>query len=197
MDIVKRPKLPTLARAIAAGFLVFVCAAPGFGQASRKMDPEPQSSASPFSWAAGYALFLLEAPDFLTISDARRHIEANGGTVAVCSDSRVMTGWIAPERIPWIAGSHGIAGVHFGPVGADLVPPEDSFGRALIGFFDTVVTGQALQLELAAKPEGFPLINDAFEHPAVDPGEVIANLAARGMNWDDGLERAAATWPSW
>jgi hypothetical protein len=184
--ITSRPRRTTALFLFVFGLAAFALLA----AQSKILRPRAAAAQEPLGWTHGYSLILLEDAGIHSVNDAVRVIRAAGGTVAVCGTSRALLGWVPPDKAGTLLIDHGIASIHYAPVDPELVPESDE-GRAFVRFFNSVAGGETELAALAPRPQGPPLVEDALEHPFVDPVAVTKNLEPLRIPWDAEAVRAA------
>jgi hypothetical protein len=146
---------------------------------------------APMSWIPGYTLILLKEGDIRSVNEAKDFIVSEGGTIAVISDCHAMLGWVPPAVADRIVGKHGIESVHYESVDTETLKYGDDITRTFVKFFNSAASGEIERQSLSPRKAGDPLIQDALEHPFVDPRSVVANLADKHVDWDADRARTA------
>jgi hypothetical protein len=179
-------------RIILAAFVIlaFISAVPAFskGQGEKR---QLVDTSLPLEWTRGYTLILLDHADMSSVNEAKDFVVESGGSIAVFSNAKAMLGWVPRAIAPLLAGKHGIVSIHYEPVDAGTLDARDEITLSLVKFFNLVVTGEVERQYHSLRWQGFPLVNDAVEHPFVNPADVLTNLTDKYVAWDAELARTA------
>ena len=133
------------------------------------------------SWVQGYTMVVLE--EGADAHNARRLIQARGGSVALILPPRVLTGWIPEPLDAELLGHAGIQSLHRGAAPSAAIFRNEA-GRSAARFFDRVVQDR-LPSRVTPKPQGpvqLPPGSDAFTHGDISTYEVLENLRHADTN---------------
>lgn len=124
-----------------------------------------------------YSLIVMSHTRIESAGQARDYVAGQGGRITLLGSPHVMIGWLPPGLSGRLIGSHGIEMVVESSLDPKSVPYQDQQTRALVSFFNRDRSDR-LESKRAFVPEATPdpLINDAFQRPALDYGAYLNNV---------------------
>lgn len=144
-------------------------------------DPAAGAQVQP-DWRQAYTLVLMSTSDIAVANQARNHIVANGGRIAVLVPPHVMLGWIPANLHDGLIGTYGIERITQRPVDPATLAYKDAATLAAVSAFNAVVAPPAAAAGPLTERADRPSFTDTvFDHPSLDYQAYRDNLARFGL----------------
>ncbi len=144
--------------------------------------------ADDLSFLDGMALIVMEDGDIPKMHEVRLAVSSLGGHVAIMTPPHTMMAWLSPESSEELLRLDAVRDVYFTPVLDDELPFSDEQSRAMVRYFNDVVTGKIQDkyrpeqsTRTAAAHEHTP---DVYEAPELEYPEYLENLRGLGLDMD-------------